>query len=215
MKLKTVADICPDPSILKREDDFQGWNSDHPLFADLIQQTSPRTIIEVGTWKGASALHMAELTRHLDTKIYCVDTWLGSVEGLRPEDLASDEKEPCLYRVGDVYFQFLHNVCAKGCQHRIYPVPHTSSNGARLLSYLGVKADLIYIDADHYYEGAFSDLEFYAGLLAPAGVMFGDDFNDFPGVRMAVMRFAFERNLRVTTHGPAWVLHRKSKLGAL
>jgi hypothetical protein len=102
--------------------------------------------------------------------------------------------------------QSLHNVWSKGFQDRIYPIPQTSTTAARILAYFGIKGDLVYIDADHTYEQVYRDLEFYAELLTPEGVLFGDDWADFAGVRMAVTRFAYERNLKVAVSGPAWVL---------
>lgn len=214
MKLKTVAEICPDPAKLNLTTDAEGWNSDHGLFKQLIDQTSPRTIIEVGSYKGRSAIHMAALTAHLNTRIYCVDTFLGGVT-LKMEDKTND-KPACNYDGWtSLYFQFMHNIWAAGFQDRVHPVLNTSTSGARLLNFAGIKGDLIYIDADHFYEQVYMDLEFYIELLAPGGIMFGDDYRDFPGVKMAVERFAYERHLRVVTSGPAWVLQPLVHKGAL
>lgn len=213
MRLLTVAEVCPDPSVLKLEKDITGWNSDHPLFAQLIEQTNPKSIIEVGSWKGASAIHMAKLTEHLQTKIYCVDTFLGSGEFLAAD--RETDKEPCLYANQAIYHQFLFNVWAEGLQDRIYPMLQTSTTAARIFKYLGIGGDLIYIDASHQYEECFMDLEFYANLLRVGGIMFGDDYRDFPGTKMAVNRFAFERGLLLSTSGPAWVLNERTKKGAI
>jgi len=39
--------------------DLQGWGSEHPWFERFIRRIAPAEIIEVGTWKGASAVTMA------------------------------------------------------------------------------------------------------------------------------------------------------------
>lgn len=39
--------------------DPAGWGSDSPAFKTLIEQIKPAFIIEVGTWKGGSAIQMA------------------------------------------------------------------------------------------------------------------------------------------------------------
>lgn len=48
----------------------------HPLFQRVIDGLKPGLIIEVGAWKGASALHMAGLLKNanLDAAVICVDT---------------------------------------------------------------------------------------------------------------------------------------------
>jgi cephalosporin hydroxylase len=62
--------------------DMQGWNSQASIFGRIIEELKPKLIVEVGTWKGASAIHMAkECLKYTDDfEIVCIDTWLGSVE---------------------------------------------------------------------------------------------------------------------------------------
>ena len=45
--------------------DIQGWASTSPVFADCIRELNPKLIIEVGTWKGCSAIHMAKICLEL------------------------------------------------------------------------------------------------------------------------------------------------------
>ena len=169
--------------------DAQGWHSDHEVFAHLIGQVQPKTIIEVGSWKGASALHMASLC---SAKIYCVDTWLGSFEhDAHQEDPTSaitrDHGYPRLYHL------FLSNVVRAGMQERIVPIPQTAVGGSRFLNAHRIRADLIYIDGDHLGFEPYRDITAYWGLLRNGGIMFGDDFGpQFPGVIASVFRFAVE-----------------------
>jgi len=168
-------------------DDMQGWNSIHPVFGQLIDRTNPKTIIEVGTWKGASALYMADLchSKSLNSHIYCVDTWLGAVEFCTT--LADTPERDLLLRNGypQIYYQFISNVIHKGHQQRITPVPNTSLNAAKILAYHGVKAELIYIDGSHEYDDVKADIKAYLPLLKPGGIMFGDDYG-WQGVQQAV-----------------------------
>ncbi len=155
----------------------QGWNSNERLFRELIEQTRPKVIIEVGTWLGASAIHMARICRELglQTTIYCVDTWLGAEEFWTT--MADTQERNLRQRNGypQVYFDFLANVVEHGCQDMIVPIPNTSFIGHIILQHLGVLADLVYIDGSHAYEDVKADILAYRKLLAPAGVMFGDD----------------------------------------
>lgn len=56
---------------------FNDRTESHPIFRYVISQLKPKLIIEVGTWKGASAVHMAELCKEYEidgAEIVCVDT---------------------------------------------------------------------------------------------------------------------------------------------
>src|SRR5690606_6142041 len=63
-------------------DDTSGWGSDSRAFGELVEELRPQLILEVGTWKGGSALNLASHVQRLDldTEIVCIDTWLGALE---------------------------------------------------------------------------------------------------------------------------------------
>lgn len=209
MKFLTVAEACPLIGEARMEVDIRGWHSEHAIFAHLMAQLKPEVIIEVGSYLGASAIHMAGLTRDFGTKIYCVDTWLGD-----PSPHPAN-KEPIRYDVGQLYRQFCFNVTKSGFADRIYPVPQTSAGAAVLLHHHGIRASGVYVDGDHSYEGCYADLNSYYPLLLDGGIVWGDDFEDFPSVRMAVSRFGFENNLKVAHDGPMWLLLEPSAVEAM
>lgn len=195
--------------ILERglKEDVFGWNSHHPIFAELVEELKPSVIIEVGTWKGASAIHMARLTTPLTTKIYCVDTWIGG-DGHVYRDIG--ENQPVMrdaHGWPQIYYQFLHNVLVNGYANRVVPVPFMTQHAAMLFRAHGVRADMIYIDAGHYYIDVVLDIHAYFQLLAPNGVIFGDDFN-YPGVAQAVNEFmeTIKTTHFLTTSGEKWVI---------
>lgn len=198
------------------ETDVQGWHSEDPVFASIIKEVQPKSIIEVGTWKGASALHMAKLTgvttdamMPLDSTvagipIYCVDTWQGGIDHLLNEDAPNANSNFIRFHgYPQIYFQFLHNVLQSPYASRIFPIVNTSLTGARLLREHKISADLIYIDAGHDYESCYMDLCHYWQLLNAGGMMFGDDIK-FPSVQHAVARFAYERQLSAQMDGDFW-----------
>lgn len=163
--------------------DFQGWNSNDPVFKKVIDEVNPRVIVEVGSWKGMSAI---EMSKHTKAKIYCIDTWLGAEEFYTmppsPErDLLKKHGYP------QVYYQFLSNIIHAGCVEQIEPMPMTSRMGAKLCP----MADVIYIDASHEYQDVKEDLASYWQKLNTGGIMFGDDYGNttFPGVKQAVDEF--------------------------
>jgi hypothetical protein len=167
-------------------DDVQGWGSDAPIFRALIEQVQPRLIIEVGSWKGASALHMAAQcdALDLDTRILCVDTFLGAYEFIAAGDDARNLMK--VYGWPNVYYQFLANVIRANQLSRIIPFPQTSLIAARYLWHHQIRADLIYIDGSHDERDVYADICAYWPLLRRGGVLFGDDYESFEGVRRAV-----------------------------
>lgn len=170
--------------------DLQGWNSEHHIFPDLISKTNPKTVIEVGTWKGASAIHIASFLRNTGAILYCVDTWLGALEFMGQtgeRDLMLKNGYP------QVYYQFLSNVIHNNCRDIIIPVPQTSTIAARWFKKQGIKAELIYIDGSHDEQDVYDDLCNYYDICTK--VMFGDDWRHFADVERAVTRFCNERNI--------------------
>jgi hypothetical protein len=165
-------------------EDLQGWNYKHSIFEELIRQTQPKVIIEVGTWKGASAITMGTICKALglQTTIYCIDTWLGALEFWAGEHSTAKERDLMLKNgYPQIYYQFISNVVHAGLQDIIIPVPNTSLTGARILK--DVKAELIYIDGSHEYEDVKADIAAFKPLCT--GIMFGDDYG-WPFVKAAV-----------------------------
>ena len=177
---------------------IQGWNSQAPIFKELIEAKKPKLIVEVGSWLGASAIHMANACDDLklDTHILCVDTWLGALE------MWTDKEDPtrygCLALVHgypSLYRQFISNVIAAGHSERITPFPTTSSIAAKWLKLKQLRPDLAYIDASHSFEDVTRDLYDYWPLVNEGGVLFGDDYETWLEVRAAVNRFNMDFNV--------------------
>ena len=180
--------------------DFGGWNGNKPIFGDLIKKLNPSTIIEVGTWKGQSAINMGKIIKenNLDTIIYCVDTWLGAIEFWTY--YKDSQERNLLLKNGypQIYYQFLSNVIHNNLENIIMPFPNTSENGYRYFKYSNITAQLIYIDASHEEDDVYKDLNNYYELLENGGVMFGDDYiGNWPGVINSVNRFAQEKNIKL------------------
>lgn len=166
---------------------MQGWTSSQaPALAELVTQVKPRTIIEVGSWRGVSAIWMMKHAP-ADAVIYCVDTWLGSIEHMTGN---VDPPMPMVRGYPGVYYEFRDNVIHAGIANRLYPVPNTSIIGAAFLRHSDVLGDLIYIDASHDADSVWRDLCAYRALLAPGGVLCGDDYGTHAGVTEAVDAFA-------------------------
>ena len=190
--------------------DVTGWQFRHPWFESIIRQVKPNAILEVGTWKGASALMMAHYARQVNpqAEVLCVDTWLGSHRVLwsNPEF-----RRQLLLKNGypQQYFQFLANVVLSGMQDAVFPLPMTSYAATDILSASSLRFEVIYIDAHHDEDEVYGDMRRCWKLLKPGGVMFGDDYlvNE-PGVVNAVKRFAAEGGLQLQTQAEKWALQK-------
>lgn len=192
--------------------DLQGWGSYEAVFEHLLTAVKPRILVEVGTWKGASAIHQASIARRLgiECEIVCVDTWLGNWQhwsrstgpGSRV-DLATKNGFPTLY------YQFLSNVIFMGFQNEITPLPLPGIAAAKLFAHLELEVDLIYIDGDHEYEAVSQDIRTWDAVLSRGGVLFGDDLH-WPGVRRAVDDFVKESGREYQEIGGKFVFEPKN-----
>ncbi|KAK7349389.1 hypothetical protein VNO77_06721 [Canavalia gladiata] len=192
---------------LRQSTRIKGWGSNGTVFENLIRKVRPRTIVEVGTFLGASALHMAELTRRLGlkTQILCIDDfrgWAGFRDRFKYIPMVN----------GDVFlfYQFLQNVVTFNQTESVLPIPFSSGSALIKLCELGVFADLVEIDAGHDFLSAWADINRGFRILRPGGVIFGHDYftaADNRGVRRAVDLFARIHNLKVKIDGQHWVIY--------
>ena len=193
--------------------DPQGWNGNSPLFDRLVAELNPGLAIEVGSWKGQSAIHMAGAMakQRSDAQLVCVDTWLGSFDWWLDPSRSPRADMGLRHGYPTLYYQFLANVVHAGLQDVVVPFPATSTIAARLLIARGVKADLVYIDASHEENDVYLDIVYYWHTLRAGGVMFGDDFRPefYPGVVRAVQAFAAEQGLDYeVVDGQFWLLRK-------
>lgn len=188
--------------------DLQGWDSENALFRATLAEVRPSLVVEVGTWKGASAIHMAHICRDLGlaAEIVCIDTWLGNWQHWsRKEGVGSRADLRLVNGFPNLYFQFMSNVLAEKCDDIITPLPLTGVAGAKLFAHYGLKPQVIYIDGDHEYESVISDLNGWLAVLAPGGVLMGDDFS-WPGVKRAAFEVVARKKFVLETMGNKFTL---------
>lgn len=174
--------------------DISGWHGNNPIFFDLLKNLSPQLILEIGSWKGQSAINMAKISKELvlNTKIVCVDTWLGSIDFINAESRLDYERDTYpQFGYPQIYYQFLANVIYNNVSDVIIPFPQTSSIACKWLENNKIEFDLIYIDGSNDYRDIISDLNYSWPLLKKDGVIFGDDYNNsiFPDIKLAVNDF--------------------------
>lgn len=181
----------------------KGWGSTTPVFEHLIDQVRPRTIIEVGTFLGASATHMAALTKKLgiDTQIVCIDDFRGWPGYY-------DEEKSLKMVNGDslLMYQFMQNVVKANATDSIIMLPFSTATALGGLCDWGVYGDLVEVDAAHDFHSAWVDINHAFKVLKPGGVLFGHDYA-WVGVRKAVHIFARLHGFQVRIDGEHWILY--------
>ena len=190
--------------------DLQGGGGSDAL-RQAFEQTRPTLIVELGSWKGASAIFWAQLMRDagIDGAVLCIDTWLGGLDHLtapKGPEWSIESYRAHGYPIG-LYHQFLANVKHRGLEGYIVPLPATSTIGCRWLAGQGIAADLIYVDASHEEDDVLSDLRGAWDVLRTGGVLCGDDWSAaWYGVICAVNRFRKEKDAGLQVQGTHWFI---------
>ena len=150
-------------------EDWFGEQSQQAL-ADLVAETADvdGAIIEVGSWEGRSTIALANAA--YPAIVHAVDTWKGS-----PGEISGD-----LAKQRDVYTRFLTNIAeyTKGNveAHRMgwrHFFIHRDPTPIRLL----------FIDAEHTYKEVRENIDKALPLMAPGGIICGDDVHHPPVLR--------------------------------
>ena len=156
--------------------DTQGWRSDHPYLEECIRELLPSKILEVGVWKGASAITLANSLRanNIDGAVLCVDTFRGSSEHwINPKFWKLMNMKS---GIPGIYDNFMSNVVSKSLQEFIVPLPVDSATAYEICRKKAIRFDLIHIDAGHEYESVKNDMKIWSSLLNSGGAIIMDDY---------------------------------------
>jgi len=86
-----------------------------------------------------------------------------------------------IYAIDNNISQFYNDTIKKKYEDRLIPIEGNSSLVVDKIPFV----DLIFIDADHSYQGCSKDIRAYKGKLNSNGLLTGHDI-DYPGVNKAV-----------------------------
>ena len=136
------------------------------LYARASDLPAGAVALEIGSYLGASASFLAEGIRAGGGTVYAVDTWAN-------QDMSEGPR--------DTYADFLKNV-ARLRQH-IVPLRGRSEEIAKTFD---DRIDLLFVDGDHSFEAARSDLEAWLPKVRNGGIVILHDYNWADGVRRAV-----------------------------
>ena len=174
-----------------------GWFGDGArlLLAEKLHTLRPRVIVELGSWLGLSTRWLADHAP--EATIITIDHFKGS-----PEHQASKSLSPLLDRLADAF----HSACYS-YRDRIVVMRSELADGLKEVALLGIRPELIFVDADHGVEQVLQQLALCRALF-PEALLVGDDYSN-QGVRQAVDEFAGKEGHAVTSAGReclAWTL---------
>jgi hypothetical protein len=156
---------------------IQGWFGSESLYSRAVREASDGAVfVEVGAWKGQSAAYMGVEIANSGKKIdfHVIDWFKGSDEPAHHSD--RDVREG---RLKEVFHQNTAPVAHLMKVHEGMSAP--SANLFRDNS-----VDFVFIDAAHDYDNVKADIQAWLPKVKSGGLLSGDDYIYFPGVKRAV-----------------------------
>lgn len=138
-------------------------------------------VIEIGSWQGRSTIALAQACADSDNGIvHAIDTFQGN-----PGNEA-------MYVVGaadrsDLEPNFRRNIAAAGLTDRVAVYAKSSVDAVEEVASAADTVRMMYIDGEHSYDAVKEELDLFAPLLAPGGLLTFDDYSTrYPGVVEAI-----------------------------
>jgi GT2 family glycosyltransferase len=146
----------------RRLTDVESWHRHIPFAFFAVAMLEPRTIVELGTWKGDSycAFCQAVQALGLPTRAYAVDTWQGDEHtgAYGPEALADLRA---------------HHDPLYGSFSTLLPMTFDEA----VTRFADGSVDLLHVDGCHTYEAVSHDVETWLPKLSTRGVLLLHDTN--------------------------------------
>ena len=168
---------------------IHGWFTFNQLYDNMVKKFDDAIFVEIGTWKGKSAVYMGEKIQaaQKNIKFYTIDTF----------DMTESNDHFGLIDVDDLYDEAAKNInpvndfveIIKGNSHEIYD------------NFKDESIDFLFIDGSHQYEDVKKDLELWFPKMKPNGIISGHDYNHAP-IKKAIDDFFNSRAMPYT--GGCW-----------
>ena len=155
---------------------LHGWCSlqKADFIIDLVLQTKPQKIVEIGVWGGKSLVPMAyALKVNGSGMIYGIDPWdsLASVQHMH------DEGSKAFWRWADhgaIYTGLVQKIEEFDLVNHVELIPATSEEAPMIQD-----IDLLHVDGNHSEETSFYDVQKWVPLVKKGGFIIFDDMTWF------------------------------------
>lgn len=148
------------------------FESNRAEWDTLMEQLKPRTLLEIGSFEGASACYLIDtLARDAAIELHCIDTWEGSPELVNQTPKMSLVEE-----------RFTRNteLAIQSAANRVSLVVHKGPSSVHLPKLIvegrQEHFDFIYVDGSHQAPDVLFDAVVAFKLLRPGGLMVFDDY---------------------------------------
>ncbi|MEY3220690.1 MAG: hypothetical protein RIT27_2047 [Pseudomonadota bacterium] len=179
------------------------------LIETVLVYLKPKFIVEVGSFKGGSAIKIAHCIKKLNNVscLICIDPFIGDINmrtGISENGLQNNFNRWLDLKHGapQIYDQFLVNIIDSGHSDIVFPLVSTSSIGLGCIQRLHKLknfplADFIYLDSSHEPEETYLEIKNCWKTLNKGGFLIGDDWS-WESVRNDVIRFCIDFREEIT-----------------
>eukprot|EP00931_Biecheleriopsis_adriatica_P062772 TRINITY_DN37913_c0_g1_i1.p1 TRINITY_DN37913_c0_g1~~TRINITY_DN37913_c0_g1_i1.p1 ORF type:complete len:387 (+),score=66.64 TRINITY_DN37913_c0_g1_i1:59-1219(+) len=176
-----------------------------PFLHALLERLQAKFLIEIGSFKGGSALRIAEAAVASGAAsmpcLLCIDTFLGDAGMWLDHNPGWRDWLMLQHGHPNLYWQFMANV--ESMRDVILPLPLASTCALRALHRLAVRNDItltefIYLDSAHEKGETLLEITQAFQLLKAGGVLLGDDL-DWPAVESDLHVFISQLGHDATT----------------
>lgn len=168
---------------------INGWFDFNMLYDHAVASFNNAVFVEIGTWKGKSAIYMGEKIKESGKSIK-----------FHTIDIFSNEGNDHVI-VGDMYAEVMANIepvkeyvsVIKGSSHDVHE------------QFADESIDFLFIDGNHKYDVVKKDLTLWYPKVKIGGIISGHDYTNPCGVKQAVDEFfhplmVFDQTYRMWMH---------------
>ena len=137
-------------------------------------------LVEIGSYLGASAAFLSSAAGERNHTLYCVDTWRN--------DAIDDPREK---EGRDTFKEFNRNINKYVKRKYVKRITLLRGLSCDMAKKFQGRIDLLFIDADHSYEGCRSDIESWLPFVKNEGIVVFHDYGWAEGIRKAVKEIIF------------------------
>jgi len=159
-------------------ENLEGTFTYQTLYSSMVNNSNNAVFVEIGTWKGKSAVFMAEKIRESrkNIKFYTIDLF-ENIKGYDSDlDIIAGTVLEKYYKNIEPVKNYLETLI--GDSKELYK------------NFENESIDFLFLDGDHTYKGVLKDLQLWFPKVKIGGIAAGHDYDeDSCGVRQAVDQF--------------------------